>query len=142
MAIAVEQAEALQENDLDDLCEATADAIREGFSWWAFLLGALWLLAKGIWLWAVLYVGAALLLPRIGALFGLEEPTVAVLFGALAISAGLWGNDLYRTSLERRGWRQVALIQAEGREAAERRFFDHWPGPRTAGAASPAVGTP
>lgn len=35
MAIAVEQAEELQENDLDDLCEATADAIREGigFDW-------------------------------------------------------------------------------------------------------------
>ncbi|MBL28964.1 MAG: hypothetical protein CMM50_15595 [Rhodospirillaceae bacterium] len=109
--------------------KAPADAVlvREGFNWWAFLLGALWLLARGVWLWAVLYVVAGFTVPRIGAAIGLEDFTIFTLMAAMAFSAGLWGNDWYRSSLERRGWRQIAIVQGEGREAAERRFFDRWP---------------
>jgi hypothetical protein len=44
----------------------------------------------------------------------------------IAILMGLEVVTLRRWTLSRRKWRQLGVVVADDREAAERRFFDRW----------------
>ncbi len=100
--------------------------VRDGFHWWAFLLGPLWLLRHRLWLEfiAVLLLagGAALALRRLGV-----APSAG--FAALALIAllvGLEASTLRRWKLARRGYASRGIVVGDDRESAERRFFDAW----------------
>jgi hypothetical protein len=121
--------------------------IRDGFSFWAFLLGPLWMLWHRLWLIFIGYVGLAILL-QIG-LQGIGAPQ-AVMWAAgllLAFLIGLEAATLRRLTLGRRRWTNVGIVIGDDLEAAERRFFDAWtrPAPRApiaAPATAPAPGAP
>ena len=100
--------------------------VRDGFSFWAFLFGPLWMLRHRMWLvlvgYVVLVVALELTLRAMGA-----TGSVKFLAGVLmAILIGMEAGTLRRFTLGRRRWKHIGLIVGDDRESAERRFYDSW----------------
>jgi hypothetical protein len=100
--------------------------VRDGFSFWAFLLAPLWMLRHRLWLvlfgYAVLVVGAGIGLHVLHA-----STTVRVVVALLfALLIGFEAGTLRRFTLGRRGWSNVGVVVGDDRDTAERRFFDAW----------------
>lgn len=95
--------------------------VREGFSWLALFVPALWLLCHRLWLvligWIVVAVALNLAVGRLG--------TGADLIAALAfnVAFAFEANGLRRWTLARRGWREAAVVAGHDREDCERRYF-------------------
>jgi hypothetical protein len=100
--------------------------VRDGFSFWAFLLGPLWMLWHRLWLvlvgYLVLEVGLQFALARLGASGTAKALTVLL----LAILVGLEASSLRRWTLGRRRWNELGVVVADDINLAERRFFDAW----------------
>ncbi len=98
--------------------------VRDGFTWSAAIFGPLWMIRHGLWLVLLCFVSVAGVI--VGALVVAGAATdiriVAVL--ALAILVGLEAATLRRYTLVRRGWRDAGIVVGDGRDAAERRFFE------------------
>ena len=121
--------------------------VRDGFSFWAFLLGPLWMLWHRLWLvllgYLIVAVALQFALAKIGA-SGSAKVFVGVL---VAILLGLEASSMRRWTLGRRGWTNVGVVVADDLNLAERRFFDAWaagaaslPPPRTSAAAPARIG--
>ena len=100
--------------------------VKEGFSWIAFLVPALWLFFYRMWLELIVFlVGFAALELAFGTsdqgktLFGWVSLALFLLFAFEA-------NDLRAASLERRGYRLVGLASGRDRGQAELSFFRTW----------------
>ena len=110
---------------------APADAerfafVRDGFYFWAFLLGPLWMLSRRLWLVTLLYLVVAIgLLIGLGAL-GVAGSVKFVLWFLLALLIGFEAGTLQRWTLSRRGWKNLGIVVGEDMETAERRFFAAW----------------
>ena len=100
--------------------------VRDGFHFWAALLGPIWLLWHGLWLaligWIVVTVAVGFGLSALG-VGGNAMFFVNVL---LALLMGFEAASLRRWTLSRHNWRQLDIVVAEDWESAERRFFDRW----------------
>jgi hypothetical protein len=111
--------------------------VRDGFYFWAFLLGPLWMLWRRLWLVLVIYL-AVLVALQAGlwmlGVSGLVKFAVAFL---VAILVGCEAGTLRRWSLRRR-WSNVGLVVAPNQEVAEHRFFESW----SADAPPPAAAPP
>jgi hypothetical protein len=110
-----------------DLASADRFAfVRDGFHFWAALLGPLWLAWHRLWLaligWIVVMAAIDVAMVRLG-VSGTAMFFVSLL---LVLLMGLEAASLERWTLSRRNWRQLDLVVAKNREAAERRFFDRW----------------
>jgi hypothetical protein len=96
--------------------------VREGFSWPAFFLSLLWLLWHRLWLAALVYAVAtlliALLLPP-----GLALPANL----ALTFLLGAHAHDLRRRALARRGYAEVGVVTAADRDHALARLLAERP---------------
>jgi hypothetical protein len=100
--------------------------VRDGFSFWAFLLAPVWMLWHGLWLGFIGYLVVAILL-QIG--LHMIGATAAVTLAAAALLALLVGFEaatLRRLTLARRRWENVGIVVGDDVESAERRFFDAW----------------
>jgi len=100
--------------------------VRDGFSFWAFLLAPLWMLRHRMWLvflgYLVVTIGLQIVLSAIGA-----SSTVMTVAGALlALLIGFEAATLRRFTLGRRRWTNVGIVVGDDTETAERRFFDAW----------------
>jgi len=100
--------------------------VRDGFSWWAFLLTPFWMLGHRLWLELLIYllISAAV---DVG-LRALGASVFTMVLAALSISllAGLEAGTLRRFKLTRRHWRNIGVVTGDDLEDAERRFFDAW----------------
>lgn len=100
--------------------------VRDGFHFWAAVLGAVWLAWHRLWLamllWAVLMIALDVILVRVGVGSG----AIAGIDLLLAILLGLEASSLKRWSYSRRHWRQLDVVVADDLDAAERRFFERW----------------
>src|SRR5262245_526288 len=100
--------------------------VRDGVSFWAFLLSPLWMLRHRLWLVLVGYLILAAALQvgvyRIGA----SASVMFVVGFLLSLLVGFEAATLRRFTLGRRGWRNVGIVVGDDVEAAERRFFDAW----------------
>jgi hypothetical protein len=111
--------------------------VRDGFSFWAFLVAPVWMLWHRMWLVLAGYVVvvAALVAPM--AIFGASRAAISVVGLFIALLVGLEASTLRRLTLRFRGWRNVGIVSGDDVEDAERRFFDAWlrqsSAPRTAG---------
>jgi len=125
--------------------------VRDGFSWWAFLLTPLWLLRHRLWLALAIYVLVSAALD-VG-LRALGASVFVLVLASLLISllAGLEAGTLRRSKLARRHWRNIGVVTGDDVEDAERRFFDAWirqapmrrpPSPPNAPASGPAAPAP
>jgi len=100
--------------------------VRDGFSFWAFLLAPWWMLRHRLWLAFVCYVTLAVALSVALRLIG-TSAAVAIIAGALfSLLVGFEAATLRRFGLARRGWRNVGIVVGDDVESAERRFFDAW----------------
>jgi hypothetical protein len=100
--------------------------VRDGFSFWAFLLPPIWMLRHRLWLVLLLYLAVAMALAA--ALHLLGASTSARLAAGLLLSllVGFEAATLRRFGLARRRWNEVGIVVGDDLEAAERRFFDAW----------------
>ena len=98
--------------------------VKEGFSWPAFLVPLIWLLYKRMWIVLVFYLAATAILTAIAQ--GAAVAESAVFVGNLAVNLilGLQGNDLYRWTLQRRRYREQAVVMGQNLVTAEQRYFD------------------
>lgn len=101
--------------------------VRDGFHFWAFALGPIWMLWRGLWLVLLIYlVGTTALMAGLMALGVSSVVQFAVGF-LIAVLVGCEAGSLRRFSLRRR-WTQAGLVAARDLEEAERRFFETWTG--------------
>jgi uncharacterized protein DUF2628 len=100
--------------------------VRDGFSFWAFLFGPVWMLRHRMWLVLLGYIviaGAML----VGLRFVGASPNGS-LFAVLMLQllVGLEAGTLRRFTYGRRRWRNVGTVVGSDRDTVERRFFDSW----------------
>jgi hypothetical protein len=91
--------------------------LREGFSFWALVFGPFWLAFHRAWIPAVLFLCAGLAATLLPAPLATAAPL------ALAWATGLFGRDMVRWSLARRGWLLAHVIAADDEEAALARLL-------------------
>jgi hypothetical protein len=111
--------------------------VRDGFYFWAFLLGPLWMLWRRLWLVLVIYLAVLAALQAglwVLGVSGIVKFAVAVL---VAILVGCEAGTLRRWSLRRR-WTNVGLVVAPNQEIAEHRFFESWSADTPPAAAPPS----
>jgi hypothetical protein len=116
------------------------DFVRDGFSFWAFLFGPLWMLRHRMWLVLLGYVGVSVVLELIFSLLGTTAAPRLVASFLLATLVGMEAATLRRFTLGRRRWTNLGVIVADDLEAAERRFFDLWV--KSGGAAPRTISEP
>ena len=95
--------------------------IRDGFHFFAFLVPFIWLLVHRLWIEAGLALAAALAIGALGSLtgFGAVAPVLSLLVG---IYVGLEGAALRVAALQRRGWREWGIVEADNPRDAEIRY--------------------
>jgi hypothetical protein len=99
--------------------------VRDGFAFWALLLGPFWMLRHRMWLVLVLYVGLAVGLSWILHLQA-SAKIGFIVWGLIALLLGFEAATLRRFTLGRRGYRNIGIVVGDDLELAERRFFDAW----------------
>jgi hypothetical protein len=100
--------------------------VRDGFSFWAFLLAPWWMLRHRLWLALTGYIILAIAL-SVALRFAGASTTVTLIAGALfSLLVGFEAATLRRFKLSRRGWKNVGIVVGDDLESAERRFFDAW----------------
>ena len=116
--------------------------VRDGFSWWAFLLTPFWMLWHRLWLALALYLVMAAALDAGLRALGASVFMLVLVDLLISILAGLEAGTLRRFKLARRHWRNIGVVTGDNLEDAERRFFDVWirqtPARSTSGSASAA----
>jgi hypothetical protein len=100
--------------------------VKDGFTWLAALVPALWFLVKGLWLELILFLSGAALLS-----WGIESsdaasPISGMLLLIAQIVIGFEAGSIQGAALERRGWRLVGTVTGHSQDACERRFFETW----------------
>ena len=97
--------------------------VKEGFSWPAFTVPAIWLIYKRMWWVLASYLVLQASLTGAAGAVGLGEWHVFLCSMALNLILGFEGNDFYRWSLARRRFRLGAIVAGSDLEEAEHRFF-------------------
>jgi len=100
--------------------------VRDGFSFWAFLFGPLWMLRHQMWLVLLGYIVIATAMQAGLRLVGASNGSAVFAGFMLALLIGMEAGTLRRFTLGRRRWRNVGTIVGSDRETVERRFFDSW----------------
>ena len=98
--------------------------LREGFTFWAFILGAIWLLAKRQWRLLFAFVAVALVLCVLCNLFNLPPAATALLQIWLQLMLGYHASDLRAWVLKRKGYRFAGVLAAESSMHAQRRYYE------------------
>lgn len=123
--------------------------VPERFSLLAMLFALPWLLVHRLWLATLGYILLIIGLSAAGAAIGLDQQTIGLLSLAVSVLLGFEAQNLRRWSLERSGYRLVAVVSAQSLQDAEHKFFSHWledrsarDGPTPAAGESVAAATP
>jgi hypothetical protein len=120
--------------------------VRDGFSFWAFVLGPLWMLRHRMWLVLIGYIVLVVALELVMRAMGASGSMKFLAYLLMAILIGMEAGTLRRFTLGRRRWKNIGLIVGDDRESAERRFYDSWvrgetlaPSPASSPAPPPAA---
>src|SRR5262245_6031180 len=100
--------------------------VREGFSFWAFLFGPLWMLRHRMWLVLLGYVIVVVVIEIAQYLLGVPLSVSFAVGILLRLLIGVEAATLRRFTLCRRKWTNLGVIVSDDLESAERRFFDAW----------------
>lgn len=117
--------------------------VRDGFSFWAFLVAPLWMLWHRMWLVLLGYVVIVAGIEAALSVLGASSTAASVVGLFISLLIGLEASTLRRLSLRRRGFRNVGIVSGADREDAERRFFGAWiADPRSSRMAAAPPATP
>lgn len=101
--------------------------VKEGFSWPAFFFSVLWALWHRLWLVAGIFFLVQLAMSLILAVWMPDPVAVIAMSVGTALILAYAANDLWRWALERLGFVETAVVAADDRDGAERRFLDGEP---------------
>ena len=101
--------------------------VKEGFSWPAFFFSVLWALWHRLWLVAGLFFLVQLAVSLVLAVWTPDPVSASAVSVGAALIVAYVANDLRRWTLGRRGFVESAVVAADGRDSAERRFLDDEP---------------
>jgi len=100
--------------------------VKDGFSWLAFFIPALWLIFQRMWLELIAFL---VVIGAVSWAFG-TAPEARQLAGwvtfALTLLFAFEANDLRGWALRRRGYRFAGVASGRDRYEAERSFFEAW----------------
>ena len=116
--------------------------VRDGFSFWAFLFGPLWMLRHRMWLVLIGYVVVVIAMTVALRAVGASGNVSAGEAFLLALLIGIEASSLRRFTLGRRRFRNLGVIVGDDQGCAEQRFFDSWvrgETPSPSSVASPGV---
>jgi len=97
--------------------------VAEGFNWPALLFGPFWALWHGMWKTAIALLVLGMVIGGIATAAGLAPDGVSVLQFLVQIGLGLWGNDLRRLALARRGYVERTVVAGSDIRDAEHRYL-------------------
>jgi hypothetical protein len=100
--------------------------VRDGFHFWAFVLGPIWMLWHRLWLVLLLYVVATAAVQFGMFALGLAAPAQFAVGALIALLVGFEAATFRRWTYTRRRWRNLGPVIAPDLLAAEHRFFDAW----------------
>jgi len=100
--------------------------VRDGFSGWAFIAAALWMLWHRMWLVLIVYLVVVGGIEAALQYAGVSSFAIVVAGFLISLLIGFEAGTLRRFTLARRGWRNVGIVSGDSLEEAERRFFDAW----------------
>ncbi len=100
--------------------------VRDGFSIWAFVAAALWMLWHRMWLILLVYVAVMVGLETVLCHAGVGSFILSLVGLLISLLVGIEAGTLRRFMLTRRGWKNVGVVSAYDLEDAERRFFADW----------------
>ena len=100
--------------------------VRDGFSWWAFLLTPFWMLRHRLWLVLVAYLVVIAAVDAFLHRAGVSAFVITTVGLLISLLAGFEAGTLRRFTLRRRGWTHLGIVSGDDLEDAERRFFDSW----------------
>ncbi len=100
--------------------------VRDGFSIWAFVAAALWMLWHRMWLVLVIYIAVAAGIEVVLRYAGVQGPVLGIVAVLISLLVGIEAGTLRRFTLARRGCKNVGIVSAHDLEDAERRFFADW----------------
>jgi len=103
--------------------EGEVEFVREGFSILAFLFTFLWLWVQRAWLAGLTVLGVFLLLMLFQKMLGVPEYLFVALQIVISVGVGIFGRDLQRAALARRGFTETGVTTGESLEEAEMRYF-------------------
>jgi len=100
--------------------------VRDGFHFWAFLFGPLWLLRYRLWLALIIFVVLYVALEF--GMAAIRAPSTVQFLATLLVGIlmGCEASSIRRWTLTRRRWTALGFVVAENQEMAERRFFANW----------------
>ena len=101
--------------------------VKEGFAWPAFFFSMLWALWLRLWLVAGFFFLIQAALTLVLAVWMPNPVSAAAVSVGLALILGYAANDLRRWTLGRQGFVETAVVAADDRDGAERRFLDDEP---------------
>jgi hypothetical protein len=100
--------------------------VRDGFSFWAFLLAALWMLWHRMWVVLLLYVAVAVGAEMALFYAGIPVAVISIIGLVASLLLGIEAATLRRFTLAREGWRDVGIVSGHDQQDAEQRFFEAW----------------
>jgi hypothetical protein len=100
--------------------------VRDGFSFWAFVFGPLWMLRHRLWLALVFYLLFTSALAAAAYYRAIPSGAEALVGLMLGLLIGLEAATLRRRKLLWWRWRDAGIVVADDLIAAEQRFFDRW----------------
>jgi hypothetical protein len=112
--------------------------VKEGFTWPALFVPALWLIYHRMWIELIVFLAIFAVLPLAFGLDRQNEELMSWISLALVMLFAFEANDLRSASLERRGYTLAGVAMGGDRTEAELDFFRHWL-PQQSGTAKPAA---
>ena len=112
--------------------------VKEGFCWPALFVPALWLIYRRLWLGLAAWFVASIALAWLVRAAGLEDGAAAVVMLGFNLLVAFEANDWLRWTLDRKGYREVAVVAGSNQSEAEARYFQARLAGRPAGAPPPS----
>ena len=102
----------------------TAQFIKDGFSWPAFIFGPFWALYHRLWLLALVTLAFEVALLTVAEKMGLSEMSQSLLQLGFQACIACIADERLRAKARREGYITADIVMADSMLAAEQRFFD------------------
>lgn len=98
--------------------------VREGFNLWAFVFGAFWAFYHRLWLAGVAIIAVQAIALQCTHMGWLSEAGSSAVQVLLSLALGIFGNDVLRMKLQRKGFIFTDVVVADNETKATQRFLD------------------